>query len=305
MNFYDLKIEPLVRSSYPVHERFRNDLEPLLVVITVEGLERVDWEVRPEKLCWILSAPEMICLNSRKYHYQVGFRWEYRDGTWFYTGCPIRNLHGYWIDVDGITRLAPVSENERPIVGRQAASIHSDTKGVHYSIRAKNTSGQGWHDVFFRLCLNHYQAPITGYRPHFRFEDSWIPFQEIPGVTPHCFFPTQGMLEEYQAASKSTPGIKPERLPDRPLSFPGIVCWNLTEGGDPLLTCHFSKASVAAGANQLWPCTDLLLWFGDIGPGEELSRTGHVLIMRSDLKDFAKHADDIMSSVDSDTSELR
>lgn len=40
------------------------------------------------------------------------------------------------------------------------------------------------------------------------------------------------------------------------------------------------------GANQLWSCWDLQLRFGDIAPGEEVSCTGHVLVMDSNLDGF-------------------
>lgn len=52
------------------------------------------------------------------------------------------------------------------------------------------------------------------------------------------------------------------------------------------------------GANQLWSCWDLQIWFGDIAPGEEVSRTGHVLVMDSDLAGFVGEAEDILAELE-------
>jgi hypothetical protein len=292
-DFYSLKVEPMVSSSYPTHDRFRNDFEPCLVVVTVEGLERVDWETRPEKACWILLLPEVIFMNGSQYHHQVGFRWEHDNGTWSYEDCPIRYLYGAWHGAEGALRLGSFSEDERPVIGRQAASIYTDDLGAHYTVRTKNTSDEVWRDVYFGVCFNHYQVPMTGYRPHFRFGDRWVPFQEIPGVTPACYFPTQARFGEYQRTIVS----KPETEAEEPLSFPGVVGWNLTAANGPLLVCHCSKDAVSVGANQMSPCTDLQLWFGDMEPGEEVSRTGHILIAQSDLAAFAERADEILAQL--------
>ena len=94
-SFHELKVEPMVRSSYPTHERFRSDFEPLHVVITVPGMERADWDTRAEKLCWILTRPEAVFMNGRTYHYQVGFTWEHDGGTCLgIAGCLSRKSPG-------------------------------------------------------------------------------------------------------------------------------------------------------------------------------------------------------------------
>ncbi len=291
MSFHALKAEPMVRSSYPTHPRFQGDLEPLLVVLTVPGMERADWDTRAEKLCWILALPEVVFMNGRKFHYQVGFTWESGQGAWFYRDCPVRDLLGAWEYVDGYHRLGSFREEERPRVGVQGADIYADDLGVHYTVRARNLSDEVWLDACFAVCLNHFQAPLTGYRPHFRFGDRWQPFQEIPGATAACYFPVRDRVEEFNRSLLS----KPAASLKQPLSFPGVVCWNQTLEDKPLLVCHVSEDALSVGANQLWPCTDLQLWFGDIEPGEEVSRSGHVLVMESDLAAFAREADGILA----------
>ena len=81
------------------------------------------------------------------------------------------------------------------------------------------------------------------------------------------------------------------------VSFPGVVCWNITNKG-LLLTAHLSKDSLAVLANQNAPCTDLLLWFGDLEPGQKVTRGAHILIAETDLKSFREQEADLMQRLD-------
>jgi len=51
-------------------------------------------------------------------------------------------------------------------------------------------------------------------------------------------------------------------------------------------------------ANQNAPCTDLFLWFGDLEPGQHLTRTGHILIAQTDLKSFQQQDTALMQRLD-------
>jgi len=294
IRFHELSAEPLVSSSYPTHSGFDTALRSQLVVITASGLERVDWDLRTEKNCWLVRLPEMAFVDGARWDYQVGMDWQNKPGGWEYENCPIRNLKARWIDVDGKMQLAPGTEQEVPALGRMAATVRADAIGVHYTLTLTNHSEKLWKNVFFWICLGHYQSPITGYRPYFRVGESWRPGQEMPsGSQPcHTYYPAPGMVEAY----RSSPD-KRFHAADTQLSFPGVVCWNRTLKG-PLLVGHCSKDAMALGSNQSWPCTDLQLWFGNLAPGEEKSRTGHVFVARCDLKTFAQHADTILERLD-------
>ena len=293
IQFHRLVAEPLVKSSYPTHERFQDGMAGSRVVIAAQGLERVNWEVRREQNCWLLALPEMFYVRNARFDYQSGMEWKKEHEAWSYTNCPLRNLVGRWTTINGKQQLTPGTEQNVPIVGRMVGTVHSDLRGVHYGLTVTNTSNETWKDVFFWICLNHYQSPITGYRPHLRVGNSWLPAQEMPSARVHTYYPAPGMVEEYSRCAKARPEF---HAADSELSFPGVVCWNYTAKG-PLLVCHCSKDAMAVGSNQLWPCTDLQLWFGDLAPGQQKSKTGHVLIADGDLGMFAKHADSILDQL--------
>jgi len=71
MSFHPLKAEPMVRSPYPAHPGFQSDLEPLMIVLAVPGMERADWDT------WAQTSygPAGICKSGlgtsrreRKFH---------------------------------------------------------------------------------------------------------------------------------------------------------------------------------------------------------------------------------------------
>jgi hypothetical protein len=173
-----------------------------LVVITASGLERVDWDLRTEKNCWLVRLPEMAFVDGARWDYQVGMDWQNKPGGWEYENCPLRNLKARWINVDGKMQLAPGTEQEVPALGRMAATVRADAIGVHYTLTLTNHSEKLWKNVFFWICLNHYQSPITGYRPYFRVGESWRPGQEMPsGSQPgHTYYPAPGMVEAYRSS---------------------------------------------------------------------------------------------------------
>jgi len=293
MQFYKLNAEPLVKSSYPTHPRFDNGVAGQVVVITAHGLERVDWENRPEKNCWLLRLPELLYLNNKRFDHQVGMDWRKERETWLYTDCPLRNLSGSWRNREKM-QLAPDVDKNVPTVGKMAGTVQSDSLGTHYTLSVTNTSDEIWKDVFFWICLSHYQSPIIGYRPHFRVGESWLPAQEMPFAQDHTYYPTPGMVNEYGRCAETRSEFRAAHIE---LSFPGVVCWNHTTKG-PLLVCHYSEDAMAVGSNQLWPCTDLQLWFGDLAPGEQRSKTGHVLVAECNLKTFGEQADSIRERLD-------
>lgn len=277
--------EPLEKTKYPVDKRHLNGLSSQLVVIRMEDIDRVDWEVRDEKACWLLRLPEMPFIDGKKYHFQPASEWQYDEGTWAYQDAPIRNLLGCWKD----GQLRDIDENERPIVGTQSAKVESDDLGVHYTITVKNTSDRIWKDVYFWVCFNHYHLPATGYRPFLEIDGTWRAFQDIPGIKQHCYFSHSQRFSDYEKSLIN----KPASPKDYILSFPGVVNWNVTHHF-PLLTCHYSNEALAAGANQLWPCSDLFIWFGDVMPEMEVSKKGHIVIAQSDFKLFK---DNILESL--------
>ena len=91
IEFYELGAEPFVSSSYPVHEQFDSGMSDQLVVITARGLERVDWDVRPEKNCWLLRLPEMAFVDGARWDYQAGMDWQHQAGGCGYQSCPMIN----------------------------------------------------------------------------------------------------------------------------------------------------------------------------------------------------------------------
>ena len=291
MKFHRLKVEPQVHSSYPTYRRYHDALAPQVVVITVDGLERIGWEDRPtNKASWILRLPEQVYVNGKKLHYQVGMQWELEGTRWSYTGSPVKDLNGLWKkDPSEGFYLDPAAQ-QKPVLGHQAASIYADSTGAHYRVAFSNGSDELWRDVFTWICLDHFHTPVTGYRPYLKVGSSWTEYQKIPNVGPGTFLAVEGREDEYSR-------VRPRAMLDPLVSFPGVVCWNITDKGH-LLTAHLSNDALAVLANQNAPCTDLLLWFGDLEPGQEVTRTGHILIAETDLKSFQQQADAIIQRLD-------
>ena len=203
----------------------------------------------------------------------------------------MRDLLDGWEFVEGVHRLDPEFERSAPVLGRLSATATPSDAGVRYTIETTNTSERHWTNVFWWICLNHYQSRITGYRPHFRLGSSWIPAQEMAGGREHTYFPAPGMVQAYRTAR-----VDPFDGPELELSFPGVVSWNKTLKG-PLLVAHVSKDAMSFGSNQSWPCTDLQLWFGDMAPGETKSAAGHVIVAACDLSAFAEQADALLEQL--------
>ena len=293
LGFHCLQVEPLVHSTYPTYRRYHDDLAPQVVVITAQGLERIGWEDRPEKASWILRLPEQIYFNGRKLHYQVGMQWVNAGSRWAYSDAPVRDLNGLWkLDPkhDFYHYLLDEAAATRAVVGRQSAGIYADATGAYYSVSVTNGSGEPWRDVHAWICLDHYHTPVTGYRPYLKVGSSWTEYQRLPGVGPATFLPVEGRSGEFfrvQLGSKAPSSV----------SFPGVVCWNITDKGH-LLTAHFSRDALAVLANQNAPCTDLLLWFGDLQPGQRVTRGGHILIARASLEDFQQQETGVLQLSD-------
>ena len=283
-----LNVRPQVEVPDSVHPRFAGNLEDARVVISPDGLADVDWDVTPEPQAWILTFPELIYCSGEKRGYQTGFEWTGEENLWSYRDYPVRDLLDGWSFVDGTPRLDPDFAGRAPVLGRLAGSIAPSEVGVRYTLELTNSSRRHWTDVFWWLCLNHYQSRVTGYRPHFRVGSSWVPAQEMRGGRVHTYFPAPGMVDQYRTSPND--GF---HAPETELSYPGVVSWNQTLQG-PLLVAHLSTDAVAFGSNQAWPCTDLQLWFGDVAPGETKSATGHVVVARCDLEAFAEQADRLL-----------
>ena len=290
LNFHRLKVEPLVHSTYPTYRRFHDGLAPQVVVITAEGLERIGWEDRPAKSSWILRLSEQIYLNGRKLHYQVGMQWSLEGAAWSYTDAPVKDLNDLWKrDPEKGFQLDPSAE-KRPLLGRQSASVYADSRGAHYSLVLTNDSGEEWKDVYAFICVSHYHTPVTGYRPYLKIGSSWTEYQKIPGVGPATFLPVTGRVEDYtrvQAGSRGAPAV----------SFPGVLCWNITNKGH-LLTAHLSIDSLAVRGNQNAPCTDQFLWFRDMKPGQQVTRRGHFLVAEASLESFEKQDGALLQQLD-------
>lgn len=97
------------------------------------------------------------------------------------------------------------------------------------------------------------------------------------------------MVEAYKRSSQFRDGL----LLGQPVSFPGVVAWDVLDDERKLLTCHYSRQAVCVGTNQNWPCTDLFLWYGRIEPGEEKTCYGHLLFAEWDVAEFSRHAEDL------------
>ncbi len=285
LSVYGLSTWPQVEVPDSVHSRLAGPLEQTRVVISADGLADVDWDVAPAPQAWILTFPELIYCSGEKWGYQLGMEWTREGGSWSYRDCPVRDLLGGWRFDDDVPRLDPDFARRAPVLGRLAGSIAPSEVGVRYTLELTNSSRRRWTDVFWWLCLNHYQSRVTGYRPHFRVGSSWVPAQEMRGGSEHTYFPAPGMVDQYRTSPNDR-----FHAPETELSYPGVVSWNQTLQG-PLLVAHLSTDAVAFGSNQAWPCTDLQLWFGDMAPGETKSATGHVVVARCDLEAFAVQAD--------------
>ena len=290
MKFHRLKVEPQVHSTYPTYRRYHDGLAPQVVVITVDGLERIGWEDRPAKASWIVRLPEQIYMNGKKLHYQVGMEWKLEGERWSYAGSPVKDLNGLWKNNPNEGWYLEPAGEQKPVLGQQAASIYADSMGAHYSVGVTNGSDETWRDVYTWICLDHFHTPVTGYRPYLKVGSSWTEYQMIPKVGPSTFLPIEGREEEYSR-------VRPGSMTSPPVSFPGVVCWNITNKG-PLLTAHLSNDSLAVLANQNAPCTDLLLWFGDLEPGQQVTRGGHILIAETDLKSFQQQESALMERLD-------
>ena len=120
-------------------------------------------------------------LQWREVGYQLGMEWTREGGSWSYRDCPVRDLLDGWRFDDDVPRLDPDFARRAPVLGRLAGSIAPSEVGVRYTLELTNSSQRRWTDVFWWLCLNHYQSRVTGYRPHFRVGSSWVPAQEMRG----------------------------------------------------------------------------------------------------------------------------
>ena len=96
IEFHRLKVEPVVHSTYPTSQRFKDGLAPQVLVITAEGLEQIGLEDRPEKASWMLRLSEQIYVNGKKLHYQVGMQWNRKEAAWSYTDAPVKDVNGLW-----------------------------------------------------------------------------------------------------------------------------------------------------------------------------------------------------------------
>ena len=216
--------------------------------------------------------------------------WELEGERWSYAGSPVKDLNGLWkSDPNEGFHLDPAAE-QKPVLGEQAASIYADSMGAHYSVGVTNGSDETWRDVHTWICLDHFHTPVTGYRPYLKVGSSWTEYQKILDVGPSTFLPLEGREEAYSR-------VRPGSMTSPSVSFPGVVCWNIINKGH-LLTAHLSNDSLAVLANQNAPCTDLLLWFGDLEPGQKVTRGGHILIAETDLKSFREQEADLMQRLD-------
>ncbi len=164
----------------------------------------------------------------------------------------------------------------------------ADETGVHYAVSLRNTTEELWDDVHQRVCFNSYQSPDTGHRPHVRHQNRWLPLGQLPATDSHCYLPVEGMVDAYKRSSQFRDGLL-----GQPVSFPGVVAWDVLDDERKLLTCHCSRQTVCVGTNQNWPCTDLFLWYGRIEPGEEKTCYGHLLFAEWDVAEFSRHAEDV------------
>ncbi len=293
LDFHRLQVTPLVHSTYPTYRRYHDALAPQVVVVTAQGLDRIGWEDRPEKASWILRLPEQIHVNGRKLHYQVGMKWVREGERWTYSDSPVRDLNGLWKQDPKSDfyrfQLDPAAER-KPVLGQQDVSIHADSTGAHYFLSVTNDSDEPWKDVHTWVCLDHYHTPVTGYRPYLKVGSSWTDYQKLPGVGPSTFLPVMERRDEFLR-------VRPRSKAPASVSFPGVVCWNITDKGH-LLTAHLSRDALAVLANQNAPCTDLLLWFGDLQPGQRVTRSGHVLVARASLEEFKRQESGMMRLLD-------
>ena len=234
LSVYRLSVRPQVEAPELVHPRFIGNLDDPRVVISADGLEDVDWDVASPPQAWILILPELIYCSGEKWGYQVGMEWTGEGDSWSYRDYPVRDLLDGWRIVDGVHRLDPDFAARAPVHGRLSGSIASSEIGVRYTLELTNSSPKPWTDVFWWLCLNHYQSRVTGNRPHFRVGSSWTPAQEMSGGQVHTYFPAPGMTDEYRTSPNQ--GF---HAPETELSYPGVVSWNRTLQG-PLLVAHLS-----------------------------------------------------------------
>ena len=291
MELLALRVEPVEKSSFQADEKICGHVTKDMQVL-IFGEELKD-------RYWVVNLPEQIYINHNKFHYQIGMDWKRGQKEWFYRDCPIRNLFGcYSINSEGKLTLPPFDKTERPIVGRQAANIYSDSKGVHYQVTVTNDQDEVWRDVHTWICFNSFKSPETGHRPYVKVREKWVPFQDLPGAESFCFVAPKGMEENFSRTQLEEEYSQTEKkwkeLLAASVSVPGIVAWNFVDEG-PLLTFHYAKDAVAVGSNQQWPCTDLFLWFGDIQPGKSETRTGHILIAQTDLANFADAVDEVIA----------
>ena len=271
IRFYQLKTEPLIKSTSASRR------QPFARGTKFDDMEILAYSDELESILWRLNMPEQILCNQTRLHFQVGMDWQEAGGGWYYQKYPVRNLLGVWDKPQG--RLNPFSESQRPIIGEQGANVWVDSRGLHYEVSIKNTSDEAWRDVSAWICLMG-SLPLIAYRPYCQLNQNWVPFQDIPNISSHCYLPVQGMEAEYYRSGVG--GSQEER---DPISFPGVVAWNFVDRM-PLLICHFSEDAVAVGANQNNPCTDLFLWYGNLPPGKEISKRGHLVVANSDLATF-------------------
>ncbi|MSP12161.1 MAG: hypothetical protein EXR62_04295 [Chloroflexi bacterium] len=285
-----LRIEPAVKNTHTPHPATSgSDLEIVQVFLFAQGYEyQHGGQIWGLPRYWFMYLPEQIYVNHESWRFQFGMDWQEQDGHWSYTGAPIRNLLGLWRYVDGRAKLDFAEAKKRPTIGAQSAEIWADDTGLHYSIGVKNTTAEVWHDVYQWICLDSFLSPETGFRPHFRTSAGWIAYQDIPNIDQHRYFPPPGMESEYAR----TLGKRCTPL-EFAIDIPAVVAWNIVDEG-PLLTCHYSRQAVGVGANQMTPCTDVFLWYGDIAPGEEKTRWGHVWIGPSTLVDFDATLQDLL-----------
>ena len=229
LSVYRLRARPQVEAPELVHPRFIGSLDDARVVISADGLADVDWDVASAPQAWILTLPELIYCSGEKWGYQVGMEWTGAGDSWSYRDYPVRDLLDGWSIVDGVHRLDPDFASRAQVHGRLSGSIAPSEIGVRYTLELTNSSRRPWTDVFWWLCLNHYQSRVTGYRPHFRVGSSWAPAQEMRGGRVHSYFPAPGMADEYRT-SPNQGFHAPRRSSPIPASSPGTRrsrarCW--------------------------------------------------------------------------------
>ncbi len=205
---------------------------------------------------WFLSLPEMIVPMGGKrceIDHQTVQGWREEDGVWSYPPNALSS-----------NGLYP---------GTVSATIRSKADTVIFDLSMTNQDDKPWANTMAWLCFNHHAAKAY-YRAEtfLRTTQGWEPTRLVAEY--NSFAVRERLFSWFTDASQTAEH--------------GIIATRVEEQGQPYVIAIAAQGAVMLGQTTVWPCTDIGIGFGDLKPGETVTRRGRLYFLPGDLEDLWK-----------------